>query len=387
MTLQARQRYDLEALKREHPLIDLLIVSGIKLVPSGRHTYRARCPFHEDEHPSFLVDERGQHFHCFGCGVHGDIIDYVMRRDRVDFVEACSRLAQVSPPTPRTNPELQAPSPRLRPRWERLTLDEQVVMNTAGAVYQQALWREKRALDYVRGRGIPDWVIRECCLGYADGYSLEAYLRRRSGLKVAQDLGLLRQRERGDPGSSLREFLAGRIVVPEIRGGQVIWFIGRSLDDEPDRPKFLALGGDRPVLGFGRAAGRHEAFMVEGVFDYLTAVSWKLPAFSPCGTHLPSERLGFLARARRIWGVFDGDEAGEKANMRFQEMLGDRWRALSLPEGADLNDLGRTAGGRAQFFLLLSAARDKDRCQRAAAANGTSQGSDDGRGGGDAVRS
>ncbi|MDG6910213.1 MAG: toprim domain-containing protein [Nitrososphaerota archaeon] len=366
MTVREGKRLDLKALKRAHPLVDLLRASGVALVPSGRDTYRALCPFHEDEHPSLLVDARDQHFHCFGCRVHGDVFDFVMRRDHVDLLEACSRLDTVSTPTANATSEFRTPSARTGPRWERLTLDEQVVMNTAGAVYQQALWREKRALDYVRRRGIPDWVIRECCLGYADGYSLEAYLRRRSGLKVAQDLGLLRPRERGDPGSSLREFLAGRIVVPELRGGQALWFIGRSLDDEPSRPRFLALGGERPILGFERAAGRHESFLVEGVFDYLTAVSWKLPAFSPCGTHLPVERLGFLARARRIWGVFDGDRAGHEANERFQEMLGGRWRALALPEGSDLNDLGCTVGGRAQFFLILSAAREADRRAKSA---------------------
>ena len=88
------------------------------------------------------------------------------------------------------------------------------------------------------------------------------------------------------------------------------------------------------MLGFERAVGRQEAFLCEGVFDYLTAVSWRLPAFSPCGTHLPAERLGFLARAERVYGVFDGDEAGRAAAARFGEHLGERWRPLRLPDGS-----------------------------------------------------
>ncbi|MCC6177435.1 MAG: toprim domain-containing protein [Chloroflexi bacterium] len=133
--------------------------------------------------------------------------------------------------------------------------------------------------------------------------------------------------------------------------------IGRSLDDGSDRPKYLALGGERPVLGFERAVGRKEAVLCEGVFDYLTAVSWGLPAFSPCGTHIPAERLGFLARAERVFGVFDGDDAGDEAAARFGVQLGDRWRPLRLPDGTDLNELGLRPHGRDWFYRLLSAAR------------------------------
>ncbi len=110
-----------------------------------------------------------------------------------------------------------------------------------------------------------------------------------------------------------------------------------------------------------RAAGQREAFLCEGVFDFLTAVSWQLPAFSPCGTHLPAERLGFLAQAEVVYGVLDGDAAGRAAAERFGEQLGRRWRPLLLPEGCDLNDLGRRPGGRAEFFGLLAAARQARR--------------------------
>ena len=69
--------------------------------------------------------------------------------------------------------------------------------------------------------------MRSCGLGFADGRSLEAYLRRHGGLRVAEDLGLLRRPEPGEDGRPLRERFAGRVVIPEIRGGQPIWFIGR----------------------------------------------------------------------------------------------------------------------------------------------------------------
>jgi DNA primase len=230
-------------------------------------------------------------------------------------------------------------------------------MNTACALYQRALWREPKALTYLRERSIPDWVTRTCGLGYADGRTLETYLRRRTGLRTAQELGLLGKPSRADDARPVREFLAGRIVVPELRGGQCIWFVGRTLDDTSARSKYLGLPGERLVLGFERAAGRREVFLCEGVFDYLTAVAWRLAAFSPCGTSLPAERLGFLARARIVYGVLDADDSGRRAAERFGAQLGERFQPLRLPDGCDLNDLAQRPDGRATFFRLLAGVR------------------------------
>ena len=90
----------------------------------------------------------------------------------------------------------------------------------------------------------------------------------------------------------LRERFAGRIVNPELRGGQPIWFLGRQPSRKEVCVKYLGLPGEKPVLGFERAAGRREVFLTEGAFDWLTAVSWRLPAFSMSGTDFPSDRLG-----------------------------------------------------------------------------------------------
>ena len=357
MNTVLNRRHDIDAIKRAHPLARVIANSGVRLTRSGPSSLKGCCPFHDDKRPSLVVDERDDHFHCYGCRAHGDVISWVMRREGVGFTAACDLLAgQPARPRPSLGAAPASGADRTR-RWDRLTLAEQVVMNMAGAVYHHALWREPRALAYLRDRGIPDWVIRRCWLGYADGESLARFLRPRRGLEVAQHLGLLhRPRHRG-PDSALRDVMAGRIVVPELRGGQTVWMIGRILDESPSSPKYLALGGERPVLGFERAVGRKEAILCEGVFDYLTAVSWGLPAFSPCGTHIPGDRLGFLARAERVFGVFDGDAAGDEAATRFGLDLGDRWRPLRLPDGTDLNDLGRRPHGRDWFFRLLSAAR------------------------------
>ena len=355
MTGDATQRFDVAALRRDQPIDRVIAGYGIELRPSGRGLV-GRCPFHDDRgRPNLYVYPDQGRWWCFRCGSGGDAIDFLRRREGLSFREACRRLGG-HPAGASTGSSVPGRAARTK-RWDRLTLEEQVVMNTACALYAHSLWRNPRALAYVRERGIPDRVIRGCALGYADGHSLETYLRRRSGLRVAQSLGLLRRAGRGDRGRPLREALAGRIVIPELRRGQCIWFIGRALEDGPNQPKYLAPAGERPVLGYERAAGQREAFLCEGVFDYLTAVAWRLPAFSPCGTYLPAERLGFLARAKVVYGVLDGDAAGAAAADKFAGQIGPRWVPLRLPDGCDLNDLGRRPDGSSLFFRLLSEAR------------------------------
>jgi DNA primase len=101
------------------------------------------------------------------------------------------------------------------------------------------------------------------------------------------------------------------------------------------------------VLGFERAIGRRHVYLIEGVFDWLTGVSWNLPAFSTCGTDFPLDRLGWLPRAEIVFGVLDVDTAGREAAERLGKVLGRRWRPIALPDGCDLNDLGRRPDGRA----------------------------------------
>jgi DNA primase len=262
---------------------------------------------------SIVADEQPM---CFGCKARDDVIDFVRLHEQLSTVgEACAWLTGTPAPSPTTTPRGAPPRPtgRGERRWDRLTLEQQLVLNAAGALYRDALWRNPRALAYLADCGLPDWTIRACGLGLADGRSLEAHLRKHGGLRIAEDLGLLRPPEPGEGGRMLRERFAGRIVIPELRGGQPIWFLGRHPTNREVRVKYLGLPGEKPILGFERAAGRREVYLVEGAFDWLTAVSWHLPAVSTCGTDFPLDRLGWLARARVIFGVMDGDRAGREA--------------------------------------------------------------------------
>ena len=104
-----------------------------------------------------------------------------------------------------------------------------------------------------------------------------------------------------------------------------------------------------------RALGHRDVSGYDVVYDCVTAIGSGLPACSPCRTSLPAERLGFLAHAEVVYGVFDADVAGQAAAERFATRLGARWQPLALPDGCDLNDLGRRSDGRTTFFRQLVA--------------------------------
>src|SRR5947209_16576762 len=119
------RRIDTEALKRERPLADIVASYGIALRRESAGTYRALCPFHQERTPSFWIDARdgsNEHYWCFGCTAHGDVITFVMDRESCSFQEACERLST------RGRPPMVEPAPCTSPRsggrrWEDLPAD------------------------------------------------------------------------------------------------------------------------------------------------------------------------------------------------------------------------------------------------------------------------
>jgi DNA primase len=381
-TTSAARRIDTETLKRERPLADVVASYGVVLRRESAGTYRALCPFHQERTPSFWIDARDDaatHYYCFGCTASGDVITFVMERESCSFQEACERLST------RGRPPMVEPAPRMSAtsagrRWEELAADsvEAQVLDRALQVYQDQLWGSRRAREYLKTRGISEEVARQKRLGYADGHTLVPWLRGASAdgqlLRTAVELGLVLERPGGeDDRPQYREFFVDRLIVPELRGGQPIWCIGRAIDDPPTpltpadapaaprtraRPKYLGLAGEKPVLGLEHVVGRRAAYIMEGPVDWLAAVGWGLPAFAICGTHFPPERLPALAEALAIYGVFDPDRAGHSAAERFAPLFGSRWRPLRLPNGLDLAELALLgAAGYETFEVLVGRAR------------------------------
>ena len=352
------RRFDIEAIKRDNPIEDVVPAYGIQLRRSGRSLI-GLCPFHNDrDNPNFYVYPDTRSWFCYACVTRngrrmgGDVIRFVELIEGIPFKEATGKLQQ--PASGSGRPSVPAPVRRVGPRWEHLALPHQDFLNRVGQHYHDALWHMPEALEYVRRRGIPDWLIRDQQLGYADGRSLRATFTDDRDMDVLVELGLLQQHQDGNGRPWTGELFRQRVVVPELRGGCCIWLIGRSLRDGLRAPKYLALSGERPVLGLERAMGQTEVVMCEGVFDYLTATAWRLAAFSTCGTSLPSDRLGFLARTDIVHGVLDPDCAGRRATERFADLLQRRLRPVHLPRGRDLNELSLEPGGQDEFLSLLA---------------------------------
>ena len=339
-------RVDIEQLKRSNPIAGVVRRHGVELRGERRPT--GRCPFHEDSTPSLCVYPETGSFHCFGCGASGDVIDFVRRAEGLGFREAVLRLGGGDGAAA---PELPAPPPRPptheTERAPALSLDDRLLLTAACELYHEALLETPAALRYLEGRGIPTWLARRRRLGTSDGQRLVPYLRRRRlSLKRASELGLLFRS--GD------ETMAGRIVIPDLRGAHCGWMVGRALSGDRT-PKYRGLSLPKPLLGY--QPGRRRLFVTEGPFDWLTLQGWGLPACALLGTEPGRGQLRLLGRARSVVLVMDADDAGREAARRLAGALGERARVLELPEGVkDVSELGAQPGGREAFFGLLDAA-------------------------------
>jgi len=343
---------DLIALKRDHPLATVVASYGLMARSRGMTTMVC-CPFHDDHHPSLLIDGRDDHFHCFGCSAHGDVIDFVRRMERIDFRRAVERLGGMatiyagSRHTPGGSGNHPHPATRDRTRDET----ERACLAVAVDLYAAHLWTQPTPLAYLQRRGLALATVRETRVGYARGDGLRAALRAHGlPFAAARHVGLL---DRED-----REHLRSRVVVPALTGDRATWMIGRSLPPDGGGPRYLGLPGPKPLLGWDDARGAAHVCVVEGVVDYLVLRQWGYPVLALLGTHVRSEQVQSLARFDHVDLVLDNDAPGRTAATALCGVLGTRATLVRLPRACkDVADLALVADGRARFARLLDAAR------------------------------
>ncbi len=351
----------LDELRARVALADV-VARRTKLTRRGRESI-GLCPFHKEKSPSFYVYP--DHYHCFGCGAHGDVIGFVMQTGNLEFLEAVEVLAREA------GLEVPKPSRDAQERSHRQT-DLQVVMERACGFFEESLAGPlgREARTYLDGRGLDAAAIRQFRLGFAPD-SRDA-LKRALGGEIDEALliegGLLRRPEEG----ASYDYFRHRVMFPiGNRSGKVIAFGGRVLGD--GQPKYLN-SPETPLFQKGRvlygwatarAAASHDAsaIVTEGYMDVIALQRAGFEtAVAPLGTALTEGQL------EEIWRLapepilcFDGDAAGQRAAGRALEralpmLAAERsLRFATLPAGEDPDTLIRRQGAVAMREILDAA--------------------------------
>ncbi len=317
------------------------------------------CPFHQEKTPSFAVHPTKQIFHCFGCGVGGDVFKFVMLIENLSFPEALRRVAEKLGIALRLMPDEEAYDASARERAVLYKIHEAAANFYAERLGATAEGRAARA--YLADRGVTDQAVGQFRLGYApsEGQALWRCLKQAgfSAELLAKSGLVLRDEERDRYLDRFRR----RIIFPILsESGRVAAFGGRALGD--DLPKYLN-SPETPIYNKGRvlyhldraaSAVRKQdyAVLVEGYMDCIAVASSGIEnVVASCGTSLTENQIRLLARsARRVVVNYDPDSAGIAAAERSLNLLleaGFDVKVLDLPAGLDPDSFIRQKGGAA----------------------------------------
>jgi len=317
--------------------------------------YKGLCPFHGEKSPSFIVSPSRQTYHCFGCGVHGNAVGFIMEFGGMGFVDAVKDLAQMQGmPVPDDNLRPEERERQKQAKARQLALTD--VMAQAAKHWKQQLKKSPRAVAYLKGRGLTGEIAAQFALGYApDSWRglASAFPDYNEPLLVESGLVIAHEAE-GDAEAKRYDRFRDRIMFP-IRNpqGEVIGFGGRVLDkgepkylNSPETPVFVK-GRELYGLYEGRAALRNKGYAIvtEGYMDVVALAQWGFGnAVATLGTACSHEHVQKLFRfTEHIVFSFDGDAAGRRAAGRALE--------AALPFATDTRRLS---------FLFLPAEHDPD---------------------------
>jgi DNA primase len=356
----------LDELKSRLVLSDI-VGRRVKLRKGPRGEYPGLCPFHNEKTPSFTVSDDKAFYHCFGCGAHGSVFDFVMNTENLQFPETVEQLAGVA------GMEVPQLSPAAAEAARRsATLHE--VMDKAATWYADQLKSNggTSARGYLEKRGVSPAAVTDFRLGFApNGRTMlkDALLAREVSEAQLIETGLVVKPE--DGGATFDRF-RNRLMFPILDSrGRVVAFGGRALGDA--RAKYLnspetgLFHKGRTLYGLFQArqpireAGT--AIVTEGYMDVIALADGGFAnAVAPLGTALTEEQIGLLWRfAPEPVVCLDGDAAGRRAALAAAERAlpllkpGYSLRFAQLPEGEDPDSLVRDRGADAMRQVLDAA--------------------------------
>ncbi len=325
-----------------------LIERRVPLKRAGSE-FQSRCPFHEENTPSFTVSPKKQFYHCFGCGAHGSAIGFLMQYEGLEFLDAVEELARMA--------GLEVPSSGGQAARPDTGLYD--LLAACAKFYQAQLKTHTGAVEYLKGRGLSAEISHDFEIGYAPAgwETLKNHLGK-DGQKLAQlkQAGMLSEGKNGT-----YDKFRDRIMFPiHDRRGRVIAFGGRAMSD--DGPKYLnspetsLYHKSRELYGLylarQRAGRRDDIIVVEGYMDVVALAQFGFKnVVATSGTAVTPIQVEMLFRAAdTVVFCFDGDQAGRKAAWRALEAAlpklreGLQAKFLFLPEDEDPDSMVRKHG-------------------------------------------
>lgn len=361
MSLYSRE--SLENLRNKVDIVDV-VSQHIEVKKQGA-VYKALCPFHDEKTPSFILDKSDGHYHCFGCGAHGDAIQFLLEHQRLTFTEAVERLAE------RYHVALVAVDKEDVTGAENKTRLRECLEAACQYFEFMLLHTEegRKAAAYLQGRGLHLSFIKKFRLGLAinePGLFQSFMAKRGFPGDLLEEAGLLSK------GSGKREFFYDRITFPiHHPSGYVIGFSARKFKEGTfggkyiNSPETKLFKKSKLLFGLNysrrRIAKERKALIVEGQIDALRLIDEGFDfVVASQGTAFGEEHARELERLGVVTAYlsFDGDNAGVEAAIKVGDLflkMGIEVKIILLEEGDDPDSIIRRSGREAYEQKMQSA--------------------------------
>ncbi|MBR5633240.1 MAG: DNA primase, partial [Clostridia bacterium] len=347
--------------------IEDVISSYITLKRAGTNL-KGLCPFHSEKTPSFVVYKDTQSFYCFGCGAGGDVINFIMRQENMDYVSAVEFLAKRAGVTIPDSNEFGVPQGPGRARIFQMNIE-------AARYFRQMLFDDNvgaPAREYlINGRRLSSSVVKHFGIGYAplSWNGLRDHLRGLGYTYEEMRAGnLCNKSEKNE--KSVYDSFRGRVMFPIIDvSGNIVAFGGRVLDDS--KPKYLN-SSDTPAfkksknlfaLNYARNSGEDFFIICEGYMDVIALhAAGFTNAVATLGTAITAEHARIIKRyVSKVVLAYDSDEAGRKASDRAVALLTEAGvdSKILVMEGAKDPDEFIKKHGKEAFKGLLNESRSR----------------------------
>lgn len=340
---------------------DIVSVIGdyVELKRAGSN-YVGLCPFHNEKTPSFSVSPSKGIFHCFGCGVGGDVISFIMQKEGLSYPEAIKFLADKLGILVETNEVNKEKYEHRKKLFE--------INNEAKLFYYKNLLINDIPKDYIKKRNLNNNLINKFIIGYADGKnSIYRHLLQKGYQKDdIIEVGLINQDEKGNVYDKFRNRLMFPII--DVRGN-VIGFGGRALADSRAKymnsPQSLAYDKSKNVYGVSNLKNSTKVgkiILVEGYMDVISLTNYGFDyAIASLGTSLTHDQAKLIKRyCKNIYICYDGDSAGQKATSRAIEIFKEQDispNIIVIPDNMDPDDYIKQYGNDS-FDRLIDNAVD-----------------------------